>query len=235
MKNARIGWKGRPCTVHLQFFNPDTCRPSATPTSSTAGSWTASSTKRPTPTPGPRSSPPRPSSARRGLPPFGSLTDRDQQRRHPGDTGLFKVPAMQNRRPREPCAPREMTDLGRLPPPRRRRALRMGLGRLRPLHVGLGAGAPRRRSSRLSARALPLPSRRARPHPPARRYGSDGTAPGARRRLSITADPQPGDIGLVRDPVAGPLFAIRTALGWAAKGPTGIALGAFPVIVAWGV
>ena len=53
--------------------------------------------------------------------------------------------------------------------------------------------------------------------------------------LPVTMDPRPGDIGLVRDPAAGPLFAIRTALGWAAKGPTGIALGAFPVIVAWSV
>lgn len=53
--------------------------------------------------------------------------------------------------------------------------------------------------------------------------------------LRITVDPQPGDIGLVRDPLAGPLFAIHTALGWAAKGPHGIALGAFPIIVAWAV
>ena len=53
--------------------------------------------------------------------------------------------------------------------------------------------------------------------------------------LPETDDPKPGDIGLVRDPLAGPLFAIRTALGWVAKAPQGIALGPFPFIVAWRV
>lgn len=53
--------------------------------------------------------------------------------------------------------------------------------------------------------------------------------------LPVTSAPRPGDIGLVRDPLAGPLFAIRTAIGWAAKAPRGIAVGMFPVIVAWSV
>ena len=53
--------------------------------------------------------------------------------------------------------------------------------------------------------------------------------------LVETAAPCPGDVGLVRDPEAGPLFAILTPLGWAAKAPAGIALGPFPVIVAWTV
>lgn len=53
--------------------------------------------------------------------------------------------------------------------------------------------------------------------------------------LAVTDAPRPGDIGLVRDPVAGPLFAVRTRLGWMAKAPAGLSLGAFPVIVAWAV
>lgn len=53
--------------------------------------------------------------------------------------------------------------------------------------------------------------------------------------LAVTEEPKPGDIGLVRDPVAGPLFAIRTRLGWVGKAPAGLALGSFPVIVAWAV
>ncbi|MGX9979083.1 hypothetical protein ACN9MF_04175 [Methylobacterium fujisawaense] len=36
--------------------------------------------------------------SRRGLPPFGNLTDADQQRRHPGDAGLFDIAQMINRR-----------------------------------------------------------------------------------------------------------------------------------------
>ncbi|GJE38550.1 DUF6950 family protein [Methylobacterium persicinum] len=55
----------------------------------------------------------------------------------------------------------------------------------------------------------------------------------AQAGLPETTAPGPGDIGLVRDPLAGPVFAIRTRIGWAAKGPGGLALGAFPVIVAW--
>lgn len=44
--------------------------------------------------------------SRRGLPPFGNLTDRDQQRRYPGDRGLFNVQAMLNRRrPWNPTIP----------------------------------------------------------------------------------------------------------------------------------
>lgn len=35
--------------------------------------------------------------ARRGLPPFGYLTDRDQQRLYPGDRGLEQVPTMANK------------------------------------------------------------------------------------------------------------------------------------------
>ena len=71
-----------------------------------------------------------------------------------------------------------------------------------------------------------------------RRYGgieAMGRALAAQAGLPETAAPRPGDIGLVRDPLAGPLFAIRAASGWAAKSPRGIALAAFPVIVAWRV
>ncbi|WP_342163082.1 DUF6950 family protein [Methylobacterium sp. SD21] len=62
-----------------------------------------------------------------------------------------------------------------------------------------------------------------------------GRALAAQAGLAETNDPRAGDIGLVSDPLAGPLFAVRTAIGWAAKGPRGIALGAFPAIVAWSV
>lgn len=35
--------------------------------------------------------------ARRALPPFAFLTDRDQQRRHPGDRGLEQIPALMSK------------------------------------------------------------------------------------------------------------------------------------------
>lgn len=35
--------------------------------------------------------------ARRAMPPWGYLTDRDQNKRHPGDRGLEQVPAMANK------------------------------------------------------------------------------------------------------------------------------------------
>lgn len=53
--------------------------------------------------------------------------------------------------------------------------------------------------------------------------------------LAVTAAPGPGDIGLVRDPLAGPVFAIRSSIGWVMRGPRGLACGAYPVIVAWSV
>ncbi|KOX49930.1 hypothetical protein ADL19_19715 [Streptomyces purpurogeneiscleroticus] len=53
--------------------------------------------------------------------------------------------------------------------------------------------------------------------------------------LAETSDPHPGDVGLVMDPAAGPLFAVRSALGWMARGRRGLALVSFPVIVAWKV
>lgn len=106
VKNARIRVKGRACAVHLQFFNSDTLQAIGNPyvvyrgimdrlihQAADANTWTAQLTA-------------ETKFARRGLPPFGSLTDRDQQRRHPGDTGLFMVPAMQNRRrPWNPALP----------------------------------------------------------------------------------------------------------------------------------
>lgn len=95
--NARIRVKGRACTVSLQFFDED-LRALGDPyvlyrgimdrlihRAGDADTWTAQLTAETI-------------FARRGLPPFGSLTDRDQQRRYPGDTGLFMIPAMQNRR-----------------------------------------------------------------------------------------------------------------------------------------
>lgn len=48
--------------------------------------------------------------SRRGLPPFGNLTNADQQRRYPGDNGLFDIAAMINRRrPWNPEIPESST------------------------------------------------------------------------------------------------------------------------------
>lgn len=51
--------------------------------------------------------------------------------------------------------------------------------------------------------------------------------------LATTPAPRPGDVGLVRHPRVGPVFAIRCALGWAVKSPEGVAVDDFPVLVAW--
>ncbi len=105
VRNARTKVKGRAYSVSLQFFG-DALRPLGNPYilyrgvmdrlvhhASDVNTWTAQLTAETL-------------FARRGLPPFGSLTDRDQQRRYPGDTGLFMIPAMQNRRrPWNPAIP----------------------------------------------------------------------------------------------------------------------------------
>ncbi len=97
--------------------------------------------------PGPRSSPPRTRFSRRGLPPFGNLTDADQQRRHPGDAGLFDIAQMINRRrlgiprSRRPTAER-------LPARHGPGELRLGGVRLRAGDGRLVPRPPRRRSGR---------------------------------------------------------------------------------------
>lgn len=105
VREANIRVKGRACTVALQFFAEDLTT-LGTPyllyrgtmdrlvhQAHDADTWTAQLTA-------------ETRFIRRGLPPFGSLTDRDQQARHPGDTGLFMIPAMQNRRrPWNPALP----------------------------------------------------------------------------------------------------------------------------------
>ncbi len=97
VKNARVRVKGRLCEVSLRFFGGDSqplgkryvlyrgIMDRLVHRASDANTWTAELTA-------------ETKFSRRGLPPFGSLTDRDQQRRYPGDTGLFMIPAMQNRR-----------------------------------------------------------------------------------------------------------------------------------------
>jgi hypothetical protein len=95
--NAKTEIKGRDCVVYLQLYDPD-LTPLGSPytlyrgimdrlihTASSADSWTAQLTV-------------ETKFSRRGLPPFGNLTDRDQQARYPGDYGLFDIPAMINRR-----------------------------------------------------------------------------------------------------------------------------------------
>jgi hypothetical protein len=51
--------------------------------------------------------------------------------------------------------------------------------------------------------------------------------------FATTDVPRAGDVGLVMHPVVGPVFAIRCALGWAVKGPEGVAVDDYPVTVAW--
>ncbi len=53
--------------------------------------------------------------------------------------------------------------------------------------------------------------------------------------FATTESPRPGDVGLVRHPVVGPVFAIRCALGWAVKSPDGVAIDAYPTVLAWTV
>lgn len=49
-----------------------------------------------------------------------------------------------------------------------------------------------------------------------------------------TAEPATGDVGVVETTV-GPALAIRTAIGWAAKGERGVVCAHFPVLAAWSV
>ncbi len=95
--NARAEAKGRACFVYLQFFTGDLVplgglytlyrgvMDRLVHTAADGNSWTAQLTA-------------ETRFSRRGLPPFGNLTDRDQQRRYPGDLGLFDIAAMVNRR-----------------------------------------------------------------------------------------------------------------------------------------
>ncbi|OXE37793.1 hypothetical protein [Methylobacterium radiotolerans] len=48
--------------------------------------------------PRPATLPPEPKCSGRGLPTVGNLTHAGQQRRYPGDNGLFDIPQMINRR-----------------------------------------------------------------------------------------------------------------------------------------
>lgn len=50
--------------------------------------------------------------------------------------------------------------------------------------------------------------------------------------LAETRDPATGDVGVVETPV-GPALAIRTRIGWAAKGERGIVCDQFPMLAAW--
>jgi len=107
--NAKTEVKGRDCFVYLQLYDSD-----LTPlgglytlyrgvmdrlihTASGPDIWTAQLTA-------------ETRFSRRGLPPFGNLTDRDQQARYPGDAGLFDIAAMINRRrPWNPEIPEDET------------------------------------------------------------------------------------------------------------------------------
>lgn len=103
--NARSEVKGRACFVYLQFYDEGLAPLGGLytlyrgvidrliHTARDADTWTTQLTA-------------ETRFSRRGLPPFGNLTDRDQQRRHPGDRGLFEIPAMINRRrPWNPTIP----------------------------------------------------------------------------------------------------------------------------------
>jgi hypothetical protein len=95
--NARTEVKGRDCYVYLQFYDGDLAplgglytlyrgvMDRLIHTAASADAWTAQLTA-------------ETRFSRRGLPPFGNLTDRDQQTRYPGDAGLFDIAAMINRR-----------------------------------------------------------------------------------------------------------------------------------------
>ena len=94
---ARMRVKGRDCRVFLQLYGPDLAPLGGLSTlyrgimdrlvHAAAGpeAWTAQLTA-------------ETRFYRRGLPPFGNLTHADQQRRHPGDDGLFDIAQMINRR-----------------------------------------------------------------------------------------------------------------------------------------
>ncbi|KOX49888.1 hypothetical protein ADL19_19710 [Streptomyces purpurogeneiscleroticus] len=105
-RNAETEIYGRLCRILFQFFDPETFAPIGNPvvalrgrmdqlthSAADANTWTMDLTVT------------RPFS-RRGLPPLGNLTDRDQQTRYPGDRGLFLMQAMINRRrPWDPTIP----------------------------------------------------------------------------------------------------------------------------------
>lgn len=107
--NAKTEVKGRDCFVYLQLYGSDLTPLGALytlyrgvmdrliHTASGPDIWTAQLTA-------------ETRFSRRGLPPFGNLTDRDQQTRYPGDAGLFDVAAMINRRrPWNPEIPEDKT------------------------------------------------------------------------------------------------------------------------------
>lgn len=95
--NARTEVKGRDCYVYLQLYGPDLAplgglytlyrgvMDRLVHTATDANTWTAQLTA-------------ETKFSRRGLPPFGNLTNADQQRRYPGDNGLFDIAQMINRR-----------------------------------------------------------------------------------------------------------------------------------------
>ncbi len=95
--NAKTEVKGRDCIVYLQIYGPGLVplgglytlyrgvMDRLVHTASDANTWTAQLTA-------------ETKFSRRGLPPFGNLTNADQQRRYPGDNGLFDIPQMINRR-----------------------------------------------------------------------------------------------------------------------------------------
>lgn len=95
--DARTAVKGRDCRVYLQLYGADLAplgglytlyrgvMDRLTHTAAGPDAWTAQLTA-------------ETRFSRRGLPPFGNLTDADQQRRHPGDAGLFDIAQMINRR-----------------------------------------------------------------------------------------------------------------------------------------
>lgn len=107
--NARTEVKGRDCAVYLQLYD-DLLTPLGAPytlyrgvmdrlvhSAASADTWTVQLTA-------------ETKFSRRGLPPFGNLTNADQQRRYPGDNGLFDVAEMINRRrPWNPEIPEEDT------------------------------------------------------------------------------------------------------------------------------
>lgn len=94
---ARSRVKGRACAVYLQLYGADLAPLGGLYTlyrgvmdrlvhvAGSLNAWTAQLTA-------------ETRFSRRGLPPFGNLTHADQQRRHPGDDGLFDIAQMINRR-----------------------------------------------------------------------------------------------------------------------------------------
>ena len=97
VRSARTEVKGRDCRVYLQLYGANLVplgglytlyrgvMDRLTHAASGPDAWTAQLTA-------------ETRFSRRGLPPFGNLTDADQQRRHPGDNGLFDIAQMINRR-----------------------------------------------------------------------------------------------------------------------------------------